>query len=161
MSMELIPFTKDGYDKLKDELERLRTIERPEIIEAIATAREHGDLKENAEYHAAREKQGFIEARITDLEDKLSRSQVIDSGNDGDDTVKFGAWVTLCDEISGETRKYRIVGDLEADIKSNQLSVSSPIGKALLGKKLDDIVHLNVPKGKKEFVILDISYGNS
>ena len=154
---EIIPLTKDGHERLQQELAKLKSVERPTIIEAIAEARAHGDLKENAEYHAAREKQGMIEARISDLEDKLSRSQVIEMTPNGD-TVRFGAWVNLQDEETGEEKKYRIVGDLEADISKNRLSVSSPMARALLGKKVDDLVALKVPKGTKEFVVLSISY---
>lgn len=157
-NVELIPFTKDGFANVQKELEQLKSVERPKIIQAIADARAHGDLKENAEYHAAREKQGLIEARITDLEDKLSRAQVIDLSQSNKDTVRFGAWVQLLDEETGEEKKYRLVGDLEADITKNFLSISSPLGKALLGKRVDDQVEITVPKGQKEFTILSISY---
>ena len=158
MTVDTLPFTKSGFEKLQKELDHLRSVERPEVVEAIAEARSHGDLKENAEYHAAREKQGFIEARITELEDKLSRAQVVDHSHDSCDSVKFGAWVTLSDEDTGEEKKYRIVGDLEADISRNLLSMSSPMGRALLGKKVDDFVTIKVPKGSKEYVVLDISF---
>ncbi|MEZ4742053.1 MAG: transcription elongation factor GreA [Bdellovibrionota bacterium] len=158
MSIEMVPFTKDGYASLSAELNSLKTVERPKVIEEIAEARSHGDLKENAEYHAAREKQGFIEARINDLEDKLARAQVVDYEGQAVDTVKFGAFVTLEDEESSEKKTYRIVGDLEADIEAGKISVSSPIAKALMGKELDDVVEIKVPKGIKEFVILDIRY---
>lgn len=157
-NVELIPFTKDGFVQIQKELEQLKSVERPRIIQAIADARLHGDLKENAEYHAAREKQGLIEARITDLEDKLSRAQVIDLSNSPTTTVRFGVWVQLRDEETEEEKKFRLVGDLEADITKNFLSVSSPLGKALLGKKVDDLVEIIVPKGTKEYLILKISY---
>lgn len=157
-NIDLIPFTPDGHETLQKELEQLKNVERHEVIAAIAEARSHGDLKENAEYHAAREKQGMIEARIADLEDKLSRAQIIDMSENQPDSVRFGAWVNLQDEETGEEKKYRIVGDLEADIEQNKLSISSPMARALLGKKLDEIVTLKLPKGSKEFVILDIDY---
>ena len=135
-------------------------MERPAVIASIAEARSHGDLKENAEYAAAREKQGILEARIAELEDKLSRSEVIDMRRSPDplDTVRFGAWVNLQDEIAGTNHCYRIVGDLEADIKKNRLSVSSPMARALLGKRVDDHIELQVPKGKKEYTIVEILY---
>lgn len=157
-NIELIPLTVDGHKSLQRELERLKNVDRHEIIAAIAEARSHGDLKENAEYHAAREKQGIIEARIAELEDKLSRSQVITLAEQSPDSVRFGAWVNLQDEETGEERQYRIVGDLEADIEQSKLSISSPMARALLGKKCDDVVMLKLPKGKKEFVILGIEY---
>ncbi|NRA45969.1 MAG: transcription elongation factor GreA [Oligoflexales bacterium] len=156
--MDLIPFTPDGHDSLQKELEHLKNVERHEVIAAIAEARSHGDLKENAEYHAAREKQGMIEARIADLEDKLSRAQIIDMSENQPDSIRFGAWVNLQDEETGEEKKYRIVGDLEANIEQNKLSISSPMARALLGKKLDDVVMLKLPKGSKEFVVLSIDY---
>ncbi|MFK7824104.1 MAG: transcription elongation factor GreA [Oligoflexales bacterium] len=156
--MDLIPFTPDGHDILQKELEQLKNVERHEVIAAIAEARSHGDLKENAEYHAAREKQGMIEARIADLEDKLSRAQIIDMSENRPDSIRFGAWVYLQDEETGDEKKYRIVGDLEANIEQNKLSISSPMARALLGKKLDDVVTLKLPKGSKEFVVLSIDY---
>ena len=155
-NIEQIPLTRDGHQALQKELETLRTVERPGVIEAIAEARSHGDLKENAEYHAAREKQGMIEARISDLEDKLSRAQIVDFSGGHDGTVRFGSWVCLQDEQTGEEKKYRIVGDLEADISSNLVSISSPIARALLGKQIDDLVRIKAPKGDKEYVILEI-----
>ena len=158
MNLDLIPFTQEGHDQLQEELDQLKSVERPEIIKAIAEARDHGDLKENAEYHAAREKQGHIEARITDLEDKLSRAQIIDNSKQDVDTVKFGAWVTLIDEDTGEEKKYRIVGDLEANINENKLSISSPLARAILGKKLDDLIEIKAPKGIHEYVISSIDY---
>lgn len=157
-NVDLIPFTKEGFAQSQKELDHLKSIERPKIIQAIADARAHGDLKENAEYHAAREKQGQIEARVADLEDKLSRAQVIDLSGSSADTIRFGAWVRLLDEETDEERKYRIVGELEADITKNFLSINSPLGKALLGKHIDDHVELTVPKGMKEFLILSIEY---
>lgn len=156
--METIPLTSDGFAALQAELEDLKKVQRPTVIEQIAEAREHGDLKENAEYHAAREKQGFIEGRINELEDKLSRAEVIDFSNEAPSLVKFGAFVTVSDEETGDEKTYRIVGDLEADIASNKLSLSTPIAKALMGKKVDDLVEVKVPKGVLEYVITEISY---
>ena len=159
MVLDLVPLTKTGYDNLQEELERLKKVDRLEVIAAIAEAREHGDLKENAEYHAAREKQGFIEARIQDLEGKLSRAQVINPKQVGEGSeVRFGAMVTLSDEDTGEEKVYSVVGDLEADISQNKLSISSPMGKALLGKKTDELVTIKVPRGTKEYVIIKIMY---
>lgn len=158
MSLELIPLTREGHKRLSEELDHLKSVERQQVIEAIAEARAHGDLKENAEYHAARERQGFIEARIADLEEKLARAEVIDPKKTSGDEVRFGAWVTLSDELTGEEKKYRIVGDLEADITKNLLSVSSPMARALLGKKEDDLVRIQAPKGAKEYVVLGIEY---
>jgi transcription elongation factor GreA len=158
MSIDSVPLTKEGHTELTKELERLKVMERPKVIEDIAEARAHGDLKENAEYHAAREKQGFIEARIADLEDKLARAQIIDFDGQEMSNVRFGAWVGLSDEETGEVKTYRIVGDLEADISHNKISISSPMAKALLGKTVDDIAEIQAPKGKKEFLVLSITY---
>ncbi len=158
MTVESVPLTKEGHVELSKELERLKSVERPKVIDEIAEARAHGDLKENAEYHAAREKQGFIEARINDLEDKLARAQIIDFSNQDVDAVRFGSWVVLSDEDSGEEKTYRIVGDLEADIEHNKISISSPMAKALLGKQEDDLVEIKAPKGSKEYVVISISY---
>ncbi|MCY4444030.1 MAG: transcription elongation factor GreA [Proteobacteria bacterium] len=156
--MDIIPFTKAGFEELQKELEHLKRVDRPKIIEQIAEARAHGDLKENMEYHSAREKQQFIEARIRDLDDKLSRGQVIDFSDEKPNIVKFGAWVKVSDEESGEEKKYCIVGDPESKIEDNKISLSSPIARALLGKKVDDLVYVDSPSGGKEYVILEISY---
>ena len=161
MSEEHIAFTQQGYDELKAELKNLKEVERPEVIAAIAEARAHGDLKENAEYHAAREKQGFVEGRIQDLEGQLSRAKIIDFSDQEPDRVRFGSFVTVQDEESGEEKTYRIVGDLEADIKRNRISMGSPIAKALMGKQSDDLVEVKVPKGVVEYVITEISYKDS
>ncbi len=158
MNLQTVPFTPEGFNTLTAELERLKSTERPHVIQAIAEARAHGDLKENAEYHAAREKQGMIEARISDLEDKLARAQVIEPTSGALDTIRFGAWVVLIDEETEEQKKYRIVGDLEADIDRNLLSVSSPMARALLGKKEQDLVEIRAPKGVKEYSVLSVSY---
>ena len=158
MSIDLIPFTREGLTELQKELNHLKEVERPNVIDAIAEARAHGDLKENAEYHAAREKQGFIEARIAELEDKLSRTQVVDHSALGDNKVRFGAWVTLTHEETGEEKRYRIVGELEANINKNKLSLKSPIAKALLGKHEDDLVEIRAPKGVQEYSITKVEY---
>ncbi len=157
---EALPVTKEGFFELQSELKQLKEVERPKIIEAIAEARAQGDISENAEYHAAREKQGFIEARINELEDKLSRAQIIEYNKDQLDVslVRFGAYVTVSDEESGEEKTYRIVGDMEADITRNRISLSSPIAKALMGKKIDDSVSVRVPKGEMEYVITEIKF---
>lgn len=156
--METIPLTKDGFKFLNEELDDLKKVQRPTVIEQIAEARDHGDLKENAEYHAAREKQGFIEGRINELEDKLSRAEVIDFSKEQPTMVKFGAFVTVCDEDTGEEKTYRIVGDLESDIEKNKVSLSTPIARALMGKRIDDLIEVKVPKGVIEYVITEIDY---
>jgi transcription elongation factor GreA len=156
--MEAIPLTKEGMNFLSDELETLKKIERPKVIQEIADARAHGDLRENAEYHAAREKQGMIEARISELEDKLARATVVDFAGQNADQVRFGAYVTISDVESDEKRTYRIVGDLEADIAARKVSLSSPVAQALLGRKIEDIVEIQAPKGVREFVVLEIKY---
>ena len=158
MSVEQIPLTAEGLKELQDELENLKTVERPLVIKAIAEARAHGDLKENAEYHAARERQGFIESRVAELDDKLSRAQIIDHSENTDGKIRFGAWVTLCNEETEETKRYRIVGDLEADLKRNKLSLSSPMAKALLGKEEDDIIEIKAPKGAQDYLIVKVEY---
>lgn len=158
MMIEKILFTKDGFEKISIELEELKTVERPKIIKAIADARALGDLSENAEYHAAREKQGFIEARITDLEANLSRAEIVDHSNQQADSVNFGARVLLEDEETNEEKSYQLVNDLEADIRQGRISINSPIGKALLGKKLDDLVLIRIPKGEVEYTIRKIDY---
>ena len=155
--MKRSPMTAKGAERLRAEVERLKSVERPRIIAAIAEARAHGDLKENAEYHAARDRQGFIEARISELEDKLSRAQVIYVPDPKPDNIRFGAWVTLRDEKKS-VKKYRIVGDLEADIKVNKLSVSSPLARALLGKLVGDLVEIQAPGGVKEYEVIQIDY---
>ena len=158
MPLEMVPLTKEGYDSLQSELTRLKSIERPKVIQEIAEARAHGDLKENAEYHAAREKQGFVEGRIADLEDKLSRANVIDFSTEANDQVRFGAYVTLLDDDSGEERVLRLVGDLEAEIKNNKISISSPLARALLGKRVDANFEFTAPKGTVTYTIIAVKY---
>jgi transcription elongation factor GreA len=156
--MEAIPLTKEGMELLSNELDALKKIERPKVIQEIADARAHGDLRENAEYHAAREKQGMIEARIAELEDKLARATVVDFSGQNADQVRFGAFVTIADVDSDEKRTYRIVGDLESDIGARKVSLSSPVAQALLGRRRDDIVEIQAPKGAREFVVVEIRY---
>ncbi|MBF0093969.1 MAG: transcription elongation factor GreA [Alphaproteobacteria bacterium] len=156
--MEKIPMTMPGLATLEDELRRLKMTERPAVIRAIAEAREHGDLSENAEYHAARERQSFIEGRIVELEDIISRAEVIDISRLSGDQVRFGATVTLADEDSDEESTYQIVGVHEADIKRGRISVHSPLGKALIGKHLGDSVEVSTPKGGKAYEIIDVKF---
>ena len=153
------PITKKGAELLKAELNELKTVTRPQIVEAIATAREHGDLKENAEYHAAREQQSFTEGRIQQLESVLSTAQIIDVASLGiTDRVVFGATVELEDLETEETVTYQIVGDIEADIKLNKIAVSSPIARALIGKEEGEVATVNAPAGVREYEIVEISY---
>ena len=157
--MSQIPMTVRGAEQLRAELNELKSVKRPAVIQAIAEAREHGDLKENAEYHAAREQQGFIEGRIQDIEAKLSNAQIIDVTklpNSG--KVIFGCTVTILNLDTDEEVTYRIVGDDEADIKNNLISVNSPIARGLIGKAADDVVNITTPKGVVEFVITDVQY---
>ena len=157
--MKKTPMTVVGAEKLKSELQRLKTVERPRIIQAIAEARSHGDLSENAEYHAAKEQQGFTEGRITELEHKLATAQVIDPKTvNANDRVVFGATLNLMDERSGQEVTYQIVGDHEADIAGGKISISSPIARALIGKELGDVVEVQVPDGLRSYEILDIRY---
>lgn len=157
--MQQIPMTVRGAALLKEELEFLKNVRRPEIINAIAEAREHGDLKENAEYHAAREQQGFCEGRIQEIEGKLSNAQIIDVTkipNNG--KVIFGATVTLVNSNTDEEVKYRIVGDDEANIKEGLISVNSPIARGLVGKEVDDAVSIKTPGGNVEFDVIEVEY---
>ncbi|WJY14458.1 transcription elongation factor GreA [Pectobacteriaceae bacterium CE90] len=158
--MKQFPMTLRGAEKLREELEYLKSVRRPEIISAIAEARAHGDLKENAEYHAAREQQGFCEGRIQEIEAKLSNAQVIDitkmAANNG--RVIFGATVSIMNLDSEEEQTYRIVGDDEADFKQNLISVNSPIARGLIGKEKDDIVTIRTPGGDVDFEILNVEY---
>ncbi len=157
--MNKIPLTVRGAEKLRAELHELKTVARPRVIEAIAEAREHGDLKENAEYHAAREQQGFIEGRIREIEAKLSNAQIIDVKDiDAGGKVVFGATVDLIDEDSGQEVTYQIVGDDEADIKAGLISVNAPIARALIGKEEGDVVTVATPGGEKEYEIVAVRY---
>lgn len=157
--MNQIPMTEHGAQLLRDELKRLKTVERPRIVAAIADAREHGDLKENAEYHAAREQQGFCEGRVQEIESKLSNAQIIDVTkvpNNG--KVIFGSTVTVYNTKTDEEVTYKIVGDDEADIKSNLISVNSPIARALIGKEIDDVATVTTPNGEVEYEVVAVEY---
>ena len=159
--MNKVPMTAVGAEKLREELDNLKKVERPQVIDAISEARAHGDLKENAEYHAAREKQSFIEGRIRDLEGKLSHAQIIDvSTMPNTGRVIFGATVTLvCTDTEDDAEiKYQIVGEDEADVKDNKISVTSPIARALVGKHVDDEVIVNTPKGEVAYEIISVDY---
>ena len=149
-----VPMTETGFTRMQEELRRLKSIDRPAVIRAIAEAREHGDLSENAEYHAARERQSFIEGRVLELEDKIARAEVIDVKKLNGNGVKFGATVVLADE---ET-KYQLVGEDEADIKQGLLSVTSPLGKALIGKALGESVEVTTPRGAKSYEIVKVLF---
>ena len=154
-----IPLTAAGAARLQEELDRLKKVERPRVIKAIAEAREHGDLKENAEYHAAREQQSFIEGRIQEIEAKLANAQVIDPKTlNAGGRVVFGATVVLADEDSGEEVTYQIVGDDEADIKQGKISVNAPIARAIIGKEEGDVVDVQTPGGMKTYEIVQVRY---
>ena len=159
MSMERVPMTIEGFKKLEAELQRLKGEERPRIIQAIAEARSHGDLSENADYDAAKERQGFIEGRISDIEAKLANAQVIDPAELDVGHVVFGATVELEDSDSGERVTYQIVGDDEADIKHGKISVSSPIARALIGRGEGDTADVRAPGGVRTYEILSVRYG--
>ena len=150
--------TGEGYNALDEELKRLKTQERPAVIAAIAEARSHGDLSENAEYHAAKERQGWIEGRIAEIEDKIARAQVIDVSKLDGDQVKFGATVTVVDEDTEEEGRYQIVGEHEADVKAGRISLSSPLSRAMIGKEVGDVVEVNTPGGVKAYEILKIEW---
>ena len=156
--MVKFPITHKGFDNLEKEIKHLKHVGRPKTIEAIATAREFGDLSENAEYHSAREKQSFIEGRILDLEDKIARAEIIDTTKLSGDSIKFGATVKLIDEETEESVIYHIVGEYEADITKKRISIISPIAKALIGKSVGDVVEVTTPKGSKSYEVLEILY---
>ena len=155
---EKFPMTHEGFKKLKIELEELRNVERPNIIKAIAEARDHGDLSENAEYQYAKESQSLIEGKIADLENAIGRAEVIDVKSIASEDIKFGATIEIEDDESGELYSYQIVGDYESDIKNKKLSVSSPLAKGLINKTIDDVVEINSPKGQKSYTIKSIKY---
>ena len=156
--MEKVPMTAEGHAAMMDEIKHLKSVERPRIIKAIEEARSHGDLSENAEYHAAKEQQGWTEARVAELEDKISRADVIDISKLSGKTVMFGARVTLVDEESDEESTYQIVGEFEADVKKGKISVTSPIARAIIGKKKGDSVEVNTPGGGKSYEILKVKW---
>jgi transcription elongation factor GreA len=156
--MEKVPMTLEGYKALDEELKRLKSVERPAVIQAISDARGHGDLSENAEYHAAKDRQGFIEARLAEIEDKLGRAQVIDVTKLSGNTVKFGAKVTIYDEDTEEKSIYQIVGEDEADVRKSKVSITSPIARALIGKEKGDVVEVAAPGGSKSYEIMNIRW---
>jgi transcription elongation factor GreA len=157
--MSKVPITRHGAELLRAELHRLKTVERPKVVAAIAEARSHGDLSENAEYDAAKERQGFIEGRLAEVEGKLGHAQIIDPKLlDADGRVVFGATVELEDADSGETVTYQIVGDDEADLKHGKISLNSPVARALIGKYAGDVAEVHTPGGKREYEILDVRY---
>ena len=156
--MEKIPMTAEGYEAIMAEIKNMKSVERPRIVKAIAEAREHGDLSENAEYHAAKEQQGLNEARIAELEDNLSRAEVIDVSKLSGETIKFGATVDLVDEDTDEEITYQIVGEFEADVKQGKISITSPIARALISKTVGDSVEVNTPGGGKSYEVLKVSF---
>jgi transcription elongation factor GreA len=156
--MEKVPMTGEGYQALDEELKRLKTAERPTVIAAIAEARLHGDLSENAEYHAAKDRQGWIEGRIAEIEDKIARAQVIDVSKLSGAQVKFGATVSVVDEDTEDEARYQIVGEHEADVKLGKLSISSPLSRAMIGKEVGEVVEVNTPGGVKAYEILKIEW---
>ena len=153
-----LPITAQGFAKLEEELRHLKSVARPEVIKAIAEAREHGDLSENAEYHAARDRQSFIEGRVLELEDKIARAEIIDPQKQSGQTIKFGATVTLVDEDTDEETIYQVVGETEANVKEGKISVTSPIARALIGKETGESVEVSTPRGTKAFEILKVEY---
>jgi transcription elongation factor GreA len=156
--MEKVPMTAEGYHALDEELKRLKTVERPAVVAAIAEARAHGDLSENAEYHAAKDRQGWIEGQIAEIEDKMARAQVIDVSKLSGKQVKFGATVSVVDEDTEEEARYQIVGEHEADVRSGKVSITSPIARAMIGKEMGDTVEVNTPNGVKAYEILKVEW---
>ena len=156
--MDKVPMTKAGLEPLEKELQQLKSVERHSVIKAIAAAREHGDLSENAEYHAARERQSFIEGRIDELEDIVSRAEVIDVSKLSGKTVRFGATVTVADEDTDEETTYQIVGAYEADLAKGSISVVSPLGRSLIGKTIGDSVEVNTPGGQKGYEVVNVKF---
>jgi len=156
--IEKVPMTAAGFQRLQEELKHLKGTERPAVIRAIAEARDHGDLSENAEYHAARERQSFIEGQIGEIEDRISRAEVIEASKLTGNTVKFGATVTLVDEDTDEEVSYQLVGEFEADINPRRLSITSPLARALIGKQVGDNIEVTTPGGSKAYEILKIEF---
>lgn len=157
--MVKLPITVAGYARLEEEIKHLKSVERPAIIEAIAEARSHGDLSENAEYHAARERQSFIEGRIADLESRLSLADVIDITKFNDTIIRFGARVKVVDEETDQEQEFQIVGEYEADIEKGMLALTAPLPRALIGKNVGDSVEVQTPKGRRAYEVLDVKYG--
>jgi len=157
--MHKIPITPEGYKRLQDELERLMKVERPQIMQAIAEARAHGDLSENAEYNAAKERQAFIETRIRELQDRIARAEVIDPSKVSLDRIAFGARVKVLDIVSAEEKVFHLVGPDEIDIKAGRISIHSPVARSLVGKSTGDVVSIRTPSGMVEYEILEISFG--
>lgn len=158
MSFEKVPMTEAGYAALEAEVKRLKSVERPRIIKAIEEARAHGDLSENAEYHAAKEAQSHNEGRVAELEDKISRADIIDISKLSGDTVKFGAVVKIVDEDTDEEQSYQLVGDFEADVKMGKIAINSPIARALIGKEAGDVAEVQAPGGLRHYEIVDVRY---
>ena len=158
MSMERVPMTIEGFKAIETELQRLKSVERPRIIQAISEARAHGDLSENAEYHAAKEQQGLNEAKVAELEDKMNRAEVVDTAKLSGNSIKFGATVTLVDEDTDEKVTYKIVGDLEANVRDGKISISSPIARALIGKSKGDTAEVTTPKGSRSYEVLKVEW---
>ncbi len=156
--MEKVPMTPTGFVGLEEELKRLKSVDRPDVIKAIAEAREHGDLSENAEYHSARERQSFIEGRVLELEGLISRADVIDPAKLSGDTIKFGAAVKLIDEDTEEEKSYQIVGEVEANIENGLLNINSPLARALIGKEVGDSVEVSTPSGGRCYEVLQIKF---
>ena len=157
--MNKVPMTADGYNRLREELKHLKTVDRPAIIRAIAEARDHGDLAENAEYHSARDRQSFIEGRLAEIEDKIARAEVIDVSKLSGSAIKFGARVTLADEETDEEQTFQIVGEDEADISQGLLSVTSPLARALIGKRTGESVEVATPRGAKSYEVVTVAFG--
>ena len=156
--MDQVPLTKEGFVRLEGELKNLKSVQPPAVIQAIAEARAHGDLSENAEYHAAREQQSFIEGRIQELESVIGRAQVIDPKTMTGQVVKFGATVTVVDEDSDDEETYQLVGEYESDTEKGKLSIGAPVARALIGKSVGDLVKVKTPKGLRSYEILDVKY---
>ncbi|MGH6991068.1 MAG: transcription elongation factor GreA [Stellaceae bacterium] len=156
--MSKVPMTAAGFDRLQEELRRLKSLDRPAVIRALAEAREHGDISENAEYQAARERQSFIEGRVAELEDKIARAEVIDVSKLSGKQVKFGATVTLADEETDEKNVYQIVGEDEADVKKGRLSVTSPLARALIGKGVGESVEVATPRGARSYEVVKVAF---
>ena len=157
--MNKIPMTSEGYNRLREELRRLKSVDRPAVIRAIAEAREHGDLAENAEYHSARDRQSFIEGRLAEIEDKIARAEVIDVSKLSGSVIKFGAKVTLADEETDEEQTFQIVGEDEADVSQGRLSVTSPLARALIGKRTGESVEVAAPSGAKSYEVVTVAFG--